>query len=302
MRSVRLTAGQISKFLSGKLLGADRKVLGVCTLENIRPGCLGFASSWKKVELAGVQRVRDCVLLLPYTEFENARRIGSVILVENPRLAFSQLLAEYFQPRPSGTIASSARIGCDVQVGANVTIGECCVIDDGVEIGENTELRHHVVIGRNVRIGSSSLIKSHSVIGEEGFGIEKDEHGLNIRVPHIGGVIVGDNVEIGALNTVCSGTVDPTIVGDYVKTDDHVHIAHNCRVGENAILTACVEISGSVTIGKNVWLAPNCSIINGIHIENDAFVGLGSVVTKNCKSGGVYAGSPARLLRRVKEV
>ena len=110
---------------------------------------------------------------------------------------------------------------------------------------------------------------------------------------------IGNQVEIGAFNTVCSGTVEPTRVGNYVKTDDHVHIAHNCRVGDNSILTACAELSGSVILGEDVWLGPNCSVNNGVEIADRAFIGLGAVVTKNCVPEGVYAGSPARLLRKV---
>lgn len=298
MRDERLTARKAAEFLAGRFIGADKDITGVCALDDTRPGALAFAKSWEKVEAVGIKRVEECILLLPDTEVENAVLLPSVILVANPRLAFARLLAEYFQPHPSGVVAASSRIGRDVRIGTNVTIGEYCVIHDGAEIGDNTELRHHVVIGRNVRIGVSCLIKSHSVIGEEGFGIEKDENGLNIRVPHIGGVVIGDCVEIGALNTVCSGTVEPTVIGSHVKTDDHVHIGHNCRIGENTILTACAELSGSVTIGKDVWLAPNCSILNGLKIGDDAFVGLGAVVINNCEAGGLYAGSPARLLRR----
>lgn len=257
-----------------------------------------FAKAWDKVVEAGIDDVQQCILLLPLEAEDEANWLETAILVANPRLAFARILAEFFQEPPSEKIAQTARIGRNVRIGAHVTIGDFCVIGDNVVIGDYTELRHHVVIGRNVTIGKSCLIKSHSVIGEEGFGIEKDEDGMNIRVPHLGGVSIGDHVEIGALNTVCSGTVEPTSVADFVKTDDHVHIAHNCHLGMNSILTACAELSGSVTIGKNVWLGPNCSLLNGINIGDNAFIGLGAVVTKNCSPDGMYAGSPARLLRR----
>jgi UDP-3-O-[3-hydroxymyristoyl] glucosamine N-acyltransferase LpxD len=293
-----LTTGIAANFLNGCLIGVDNTITGVCTLNSPAPGAIAFAKSWEKVESAGLERVSTSILILPKEAAEQASQIESVILVDNPRLAFAQLLAEYFQPRPSHTITESARLGDNVKIGENVTVGEYCVIGDGVVIGDGTEIRHHVVIGRNVKIGKYCFIKSHSVIGEEGFGIEKNEEGWNIRVPHIGSAVIGDNVEIGAFNTVCSGTVEPTIIGDYVKTDDHVHIAHNCRIGKNTILTACSEISGSVTIGQDVWLSPNCAINNGLNIADEAFVGIGAVVTKDCGAGGVYAGSPARLIRQ----
>jgi UDP-3-O-[3-hydroxymyristoyl] glucosamine N-acyltransferase len=166
-----------------------------------------------------------------------------------------------------------------------------------VEIGDRTRIFANVVVEANVRIGNDCVIKSGTVIGQDGFGIVKDEDGNNFRVPHVGGVIIHDGVEIGALNTICSGTIEPTVVEQYVKTDDHVHIAHNVRVGANSILTACAEISGSVVIGPRSGLGPNCSIMNNISLGSDVFVGLGSVVTKSLPAGAVAAGSPARILR-----
>lgn len=297
----QLTALRVARFVGGNLIGSDKPIDGVCTLGKPRSGALAFATSWDKVVEVGVDQLRGCVLLLPPEAEEMSSNLDAVILATNPRLAFARILAEYFQPRPSRSIAETAQIGRNVQIGKNVTIGEYCVVGDNVTIGDHTELRHHVVIGRNVKIGKFCLVKSHAVVGEEGLGIEKDEEGHNFRVPHIGGVVIGNNVEIGALSTVCSGTIEPTSIADFVKGDDLVHIAHNCRIGTNSILVACAEISGSVSIGKNVWLAPNCSILNGVSIGDNALIGMGAVVTKNCDADGVYVGSPARLLRRNKD-
>jgi UDP-3-O-[3-hydroxymyristoyl] glucosamine N-acyltransferase len=155
----------------------------------------------------------------------------------------------------------------------------------------------HVKIGPNVRIGAGCKIKSGTVIGEPGFGIEKDEEGDNFRIPHIGGVRIGDSVEIGSLNTICSGTLEPTRVGDLVKTDDHVHIAHNVQIGRNCIITACAEMSGRVVLENDVWLGPNCSIKEGVRIGAGALIGIATLVVKDCEPTGVYAGAPARRLR-----
>jgi len=296
----QLTTLQVAQFVGGRLIGSDKPIEGVCTLIKPRPNALAFAKSWDKVVEAGVDLVRECVLILPPEAEGTSFNLDAAILAVNPRLAFAQILAEYFQPRPSMSIAKTAQIGRNVKIGANVTIGEYCVVGDDVMIGDHTELRHHVVIGRNVKIGKSCLVRSHSVVGEEGFGMEKDEKGRNFRIPHIGGVIIGNNVEIGALTTVCSGTIEPTSIADFVKIDDHVHIAHNCRIGTNTVVIACAEISGSVSIGKDAWFAPNCSVLNGVSIDDNAIIGIGAVVIKDCDAGGVYVGSPARLLRRNK--
>ena len=178
-------------------------------------------------------------------------------------------------------------------------IGSNCYIGLNVEIGEGVEIHHNVVIVGKVTIGNYCRIKSGTVIGEDGFGYATDEDGLPVRITHTGGVVIGDHVEIGALNTICSGTVDHTVICDHVKTDDHVHIAHNCKIGRGTLITACAEISGSVTIGERCWLGPNCSIMNKITIGDGALIGLGAVVLKDVESGAVMAGNPARQLRKV---
>lgn len=290
-----VTAAELAQALGGELVGANVRLERLCTVDTPRPNALGFI---KAPDAAISERLRpfdSTVFLVP----ASARGVlaSPHIAVANPRGAFARAVQEHFVPRREAYIASTASIAPDAVLGTGVTIGEFTVVGEGARIGDGTELRHHVVIGRGVQIGKRCLIKSNSVIGEEGFGIDRDEQGNNIRVPHLGSVIIGNDVEVGALNTVCAGTVEPTVVGDFVKTDDHVHIAHNCRIGENCIITACAELSGSVTLGADVWLAPNCSIMNGVSIGERVFVGLGAVVLENCDANGVYAGVPAKRLR-----
>jgi len=105
-------------------------------------------------------------------------------------------------------------------------------------VGESTIIHPNVVIAGSVHIGAYCQIKSGTVIGQPGFGIYRDERGLPNPLPHVAGVVIGDHVDLGALNTVVGGTIHPTVVEAYVKTDDHVHIAHNCHVGSKTLLTA----------------------------------------------------------------
>ncbi|MGS0972984.1 MAG: DapH/DapD/GlmU-related protein [Candidatus Izemoplasmataceae bacterium] len=148
-------------------------------------------------------------------------------------------------------------------------------------LGDNVIVKQGAKILENTHIGDNSIIRENSVIGGHGFGVEKDEEGNNLKIPHFGGVIIGDNVEIGALNTVVSGTINPTVVEDYVKVDDYVHIAHNCKIGKNSIITAGVIFSGSVKIGENVWVGSNSTIKNSISINDDNLIGIGTVITKD---------------------
>ena len=219
------------------------------------------------------------------------------ILANNPRLTFARMLSLFFVDVETGQISAKAVVHEKAIVHPSATIKDYAHVGSGSIIGENCVIEAGVVIGKNVTIGRNCLVKANSVIGQEGFGVEPDELGNNVRIPQIGGVVIGENVMIGSLTTICSGTLEPTSIADHVMIDDHVHVAHNCTIGMNSILTACVEISGSVLVGSNVWIGPNSSIRDGLVIGENAFIGIGSVITKNCDSNGVYVGVPGRKIR-----
>ncbi|MGE3365292.1 MAG: DapH/DapD/GlmU-related protein [Rhizobiaceae bacterium] len=292
-----MLASEIANLVGSRLVGADIRISGAFALDRPKPFCLGFAKTLTSEQAASVKLAEPVVLLV------HEDIAGSVpcshIPVRDPRLAFAKAI-QAMRQRDADEISASAFVHPSAKIGKSVNIGPHAYVGHDVEIGDGSRIHANVVIETNVRIGKNCIIKSGTVIGQEGFGIAKDADGNNFRLPHIGGVVIEDNVEIGALNTVCSGTIEPTVVERYVKTDDHVHIAHNVRVGANSLLTACTEISGSVVIGPRSWLGPNCSIMNNISLGADVFVGLGSVVTKSLPAGAVAAGSPARIIRIVE--
>jgi UDP-3-O-[3-hydroxymyristoyl] glucosamine N-acyltransferase LpxD len=234
--------------------------------------------------------------------------------VERPRLSMARVLVWIeangrikegtFQRHiaPSARISPLAYVADQVHIGDGVEIGPFCTIGPGVEIGAGSIIKTGAKLVRNVRVGTNCLIRENSVLGGNGFGIEKDEYGRNLRIPHLGGVILGDEVEIGALNSVCSGTLSPTVVQDRVKTDDHVHIAHNLWVGKDSIITAGVIFSGSVRCEGSVWIGPNSSIIQGAKLGEGAFVGIGAVVTKSVEKQLTVAGNPAKAILELKKI
>ena len=237
------------------------------------------------------------IVLCPFGVRLPKRSDITYILIDNPRLCFAKLLSKYYKPPLKFKIDRTAVIGKNCKLG-KVSIGPYVVIGDGVQIGDGSVIFPNVVISDNVTIGQNVTIKSNTTIGQKGFGFEFEKNHTPVAIPHIGGVVIGNNVEIGANNTVVQGTLKNTIISDYVKTDDHVHIAHNVKIGERTIITACAEISGSVIIGSDCWLGPNCSIMNDITIGNKVLVGLGAVVIKSVPDKVVVAGNPARILRK----
>jgi UDP-3-O-[3-hydroxymyristoyl] glucosamine N-acyltransferase len=251
-----------------------------------RPGSICFIKDRR-----WAHGIEPSTVLLASHEIAEGRP-GTTLICSQPRLDFARALALLEQW--SGFVWSTD----DPKVHASARIGRNVVLGRGVHIGAHTVIHHNVVIGDEVVIGERCTVKSCAVIGEEGFGFERDTQGRAVRLPHLGRVILGDDVEVGSLTTVCRGTLSDTVLRAGCKIDDHVHIAHNVDIGEDAFVIACAEVSGGVKIGRRAWIAPNASILNQLSVGADAIVGLGAVVVKSVPDGVVVAGNPAKPIVR----
>ena len=195
---------------------------------------------------------------------------------------------------PDATVAPSASIGpCAViesgaQVGERACIGPGCVVSAGVRIGAHTELVANVVIGRNVRIGSRTLVHPGTVIGADGFGFVREPEGW-LKVPQLGSVVVGDDVEIGALTTIDRGTIEDTVIEDGVKLDNNIQVGHNVRIGAQTIIAACVGISGSTVIGKRCMIAGAVGFVGHLQIADDVVITGQTMVNSSISEPGVYS-------------
>jgi UDP-3-O-[3-hydroxymyristoyl] glucosamine N-acyltransferase len=181
------------------------------------------------------------------------------------------------------------------KIPSTVKMGENVVIEENVEIGEYTVIEHNVVIHSGTRIGKNCLIRTHASIGGDGYGYIDTGKGL-VKQPHLGGVTLSDNVEIGSNTCVVKGMINDTFLGESVKVDNLVHIAHDCFIDDYSFIIAGAELSGYVSVGKRSRVAPNACVKQRLSIGNDALVGLGAVVTKNVPDGKVVAGNPAKIL------
>lgn len=217
-------------------------------------------------------------------------KIG-IIFSENPRLIFIKILD--FLVREIGFSSWDFPSVID----STAVIGKNVVIEDGCYIGKNTIIEHNVVLHSGTRIGDNCRIRSCSSIGGDGFGFERLDGSESLRFPHLGGVLIGDYVEIGSCTAVCRGTLSDTVLENHVKIDNLVHIAHNCLIRTGAYVIACAEISGGVNVGRNAWIAPNSCTHQKIVIGDESIIGLGAVVTKDVPSNSVYAGNPAKKIR-----
>jgi UDP-3-O-[3-hydroxymyristoyl] glucosamine N-acyltransferase len=229
------------------------------------------------------------------------------LVMDNPYLGYA-LTAQLLDttPKPAHNIHPSAQISPDVTLGVNVAIGANAVIEKGVVISDNviigagcfigeetligshTKLWANVSVYHRVKIGQNCLIQANTVIGSDGFGYANDK-GKWLKIPQLGGVIIGDNVEIGASTTIDRGALEDTVIKNGVILDNQIQIAHNVVIGENTAMAACSVIAGSTTIGKNCVIAGLVGINGHIDIgDGCVFTGM-SMVTKNINEPGVYS-------------
>ncbi len=236
---------------------------------------------------------RAAVILLAPAQADAAPASATVIETAHPRLAFAKIL-EAMQSAarrrgvdPAAIVDPAARIDPTAFVGPGAILGRC-------EIGAGSVVHAGCVVYDGVRIGARVTIHAGTVLGADGFGYERDEDGTMRKFPHIGGVEIEDDVEIGANACVDRGSLDDTRIMRGAKIDNLVHIAHNVVVGPDCVVIAHAMIGGSVRLGPRAWIAPAASILNGLEIGADAVVGLGAVVVKSVAPGAVVKGNPAR--------
>ncbi len=186
-------------------------------------------------------------------------------------------------------------IGKNVKIGRNSLIGHNTIIESNVKIGSNSQIGSNILI-KNSIIGNNVRILDGSVLGKKGFGF-MPRNKENFRYPHIGMVIINDNVEIGCNNTIDRGSMSNTVIGSNTFLDNQVHIAHNVIIGKNCIITAQVGFAGSVKIGNNVMIGGQAGISGHLNIGNNVQIGGGSGVVKNIPDNSKVMGYPAKDLR-----
>lgn len=259
-------------------------------------GSIGWCSDNNKHLLQSLTSGNVIVSQAVFDEM-NAELTDLVLLPsDNPRRAFLKVLQQFFVDKPVyGLIHSSAFIDDTVQINRQeVLIGPNVVIERGSTIGKRVTIGANTVIKSNTIISDDCSIGSNCTIGGVGFGYEMNEEGAYELMPHIGNVVLEKRVEIG--NNVCidRAVMGSTLLQEDVKVDNLVHIAHGVEIGKNSLVIAHAMIAGSVKIGKNVWVSPSSSIRQKLSVEDNALVGMGSVVVKNVKAGTIVAGNPAK--------
>ncbi len=298
---------EVAERLSCRLEGdAGAEITGICGLEEAGPGDLALVAEARYLPRLAESRAAAVILAegLPAVDRPALR-------AANPHLAFARAL-QLFHPsavpppgvHPTAVVAAAARID------KRAWVGPLCVVGGGAEVGAGSVLEGQVWVGAGVRIGRECWIfpqvtlregtrlgdrvriHSGTVLGADGFGYVRDGR-QHVKIPQVGGVVVEDDVEIGANVTVDRATLGETRIGRGTKIDNLVQIAHNVRVGQDSIIVAQVGISGSTRIGSGVTLAGQVGIVDHVSIGDNVIVGAQSGVSKDIPEGSVVLGSPA---------
>ncbi|MCX7180576.1 MAG: UDP-3-O-(3-hydroxymyristoyl)glucosamine N-acyltransferase, partial [Proteobacteria bacterium] len=193
------------------------------------------------------------------------------------------------------SVAAGVCIGPQARIGERARIGAGCVIGAGVELGDDALLHAHVTIYSGCRIGARAIIHSGAVIGADGFGFAREHAGENagawLKIPQIGRVVIGDDVEIGANTTIDRGALDDTVIENGVKFDNQIQVGHNVRIGAHSALAGCVGIAGSATLGRRCTVGGGAVILGHLSIADDVNISAGTLVAKSIPRAGSYTGA-----------
>jgi UDP-3-O-[3-hydroxymyristoyl] glucosamine N-acyltransferase len=308
MSGAVFTLGQLAEELGGSLRGdAALAINGLATLQEAGPSQLSFLANAQYRKYLDVTRA-GAVLLSP----SDAEAYGgSVIVVSDPYLAYARA-SHLFETRPPTTsgIHPTAVVAADAQIHPSASIGPYVVIESGASveadvvigaqsfvgarsrIGEGGRLSPRVTLYHDVLIGKRVVIQSGAVIGGEGFGFAK-ENGAWQKIAQIGGVRIGDDVEIGSNTTIDRGAISDTLIGNGVKLDNQIMIAHNVQIGDNTAMAGCAGISGSTKIGRNCMIAGGVGMVGHIEVCDNVFVTGMTMVTRSITEPGSYSSGTA---------
>ena len=307
---MKASLAEIADIVQGVIIGDKNIIIStLSSIDDIHPHSLIFAEGADNLKKAELSLASAILVASNVTESTKP-----IIKVANPFKSF-MLLLTHFYPTKKQELGThpTAVIEQNVMLANNVSIGPYVVVQENSQIGANSVIKSHVHIGHNVTIGADCIIHpnvtiydnsvigskvnihSGAVIGSDGFGYTF-ENGEHIKVPHVGAVVINDNVEIGANTVIDRATIGTTVIGSGTKIDNLVQIAHSVKLGKQNIVCAFTGIAGSSTSGDNVIFAANVGVSDHVTIDDNVILGARAGVPpkKHLKQGNIYLGSPAR--------
>lgn len=291
----KLSASEINNIVNGELLGSpDLYFSSLQRIEHATKNDISFCNTEKFLEIA---KKTKAGLLIIYKGADYTPSDEQVLIFhENPHIALVKILNfinDNFNKKES-QISNNAKIDKSAKIGKNPIILDNVVVEECVEIGDNCFIHQNVVIKSYSKIGDNVIIHPGAVIGSEGFGYLENPDGSYNKIPQLGNVIIGNNVEIGANTCIDRALIGSTIIKDGVKIDNLVQVAHNVEIDENSAFASQVGIAGSVKIGKRVRMGGQVGTSGHIAITDDVTILAQSGVAKSITNKGEYYGSPVK--------
>jgi UDP-3-O-[3-hydroxymyristoyl] glucosamine N-acyltransferase len=300
-----LTLTEIAAKLNLSYLGSERDISGVATLAKASAYEISFFANNKY--RAQLRETTAAAVLLKATDADSC--LVPALISKNPYADFARV-AQLFSPLPiarpgihaSAVIEAGAQIHPQAQIDAQVFVASTAVIEQGAIIGAQSFVGPDCVVGafstlharatlvKKVRLGRCVIVHSGAVLGADGFGFAPDA-GQWLKVPQLGGVIIGDGCDIGANTTIDCGALEDTVLGHQVKLDNQIQVGHNVRIGDFTAIAGCTAIAGSTTIGARCLIAGGVGIAGHLQICDDVSIMAMSLVTGDISEKGVYAGA-----------
>ncbi len=302
------TLGELAGYVDGSVRGDPACVIsGVATLQNAKDGDITFLSNPRYIRYLSTTAASAVILSQDHVSVCRA----NALVAADPYLAYAKIAGFLLPQRapasgrhpsavidaaaevhPSACIGAHTVIEAAVRIAADVVIGAGCVVARGSDIGAGSRLVANVSIGEGTRIGKRALIHPGVVIGSDGFGFA-NQAGRWLKVPQLGAVSIGDDVEIGANTTIDRGTLDDTVIEDGVKLDNQIQVAHNVRIGAHTAIAACTGIAGSARIGARCTIGGGVGIVGHTEIADDVHITGMSFVAQSIREPGLYSsGTP----------
>lgn len=282
-----MKAEKIALFLNAEIIGDPQRVV-------TKPGYLHTAKSHEvtycflksdEKDLEAINRTKAGVVICPKhlrTKLGLMKAKATIILSESPKYDFAKVLQKFF--------AKGTR-----------TISPNAYISKNVKLGKNIDIHPGVVIYSNTIIGNEVTVRANAVLGAEGLDYGRNQRGELKRIPHMGHLIIEDDVDIGSNTIVQKGMLRPTIIGKDTKIGPNCDIGHEVKIGEHCIITGMTLVAGATEIGDYTYIAPHSTIKNSIKIGSNVFVGIGSLVIHNVPDGTEVVGRPAMEIERFRE-
>ena len=279
----------------------ERVVDGISPIGATEDRALYFINKEVTAELCDTFAAREGCIVVVLTGSSLSGTLNNCVVLEaeDPRLELAKVLKFILEEQrvtsfvserkiaPSAVLSPQAIVDGVVEFAEGVLIEPFCYVGPDVKIGRGSIIRSGARIHSRVTLGENSIIGSNSVIGHQGYGFVRNNAGNKMRIPHLGGVVIGSNVEVGALTTVQSGTIEPTIIEDFAKIDDHVQVGHNVRLGRGVSLTTGVVIAGHAQVEEEAWLGINSSIREGRRIGAHTLVGMDASIQQDLADDSV---------------